>query len=91
MILRECPTRCPLASSKIEPISKALRRIYNDLDIKCKFFNKWNQIVKLCDLDKHEQLCQLPKCFNFEQCNNLVKQVLYLLLTMLEIFINLGI
>eukprot|EP01015_Nassula_variabilis_P002947 TRINITY_DN1178_c0_g1_i2.p1 TRINITY_DN1178_c0_g1~~TRINITY_DN1178_c0_g1_i2.p1 ORF type:complete len:376 (-),score=41.51 TRINITY_DN1178_c0_g1_i2:115-1242(-) len=69
---KECPTRCDLSKTKIERISKALMRIYNDLDIKCQY-ESCGKVVKLCDLEEHEKKCQLPKCINFDVCQNISK------------------
>jgi len=70
---KECPNRCPINNSSIQSIGRALMRIYNDLDVKCKFYVQCKQIVKLIDLDKHEKVCQLPKCANYDVCQNFVK------------------
>jgi hypothetical protein len=45
--------------------SKALQRIYDELDIKCSTCPK---IVKLGDLIKHEGVCNKPKCWNTAIC-----------------------
>lgn len=66
---KECPNRCNAAES-IKPIGKALLKMYNDLDVQCVHYEKCQTIVKFCDLEKHEKTCQLPKCENFELCNN---------------------
>lgn len=42
--------------------------MYNDLDIKCTFFDKCNKVTKLIDLARHEELCQKPVCWNFNNC-----------------------
>lgn len=68
----ECPLGCTEAKANIKPISGALAKIYKNLDIKCKFPN-CGKIVKLCDLDQHETLCQQPKCEFSEICGNHVK------------------
>jgi hypothetical protein len=49
--------------------------MYNDLDIKCAHYDKCNQTVKLVDLEKHEKICQLAKCPNFELCGNNLENV----------------
>lgn len=72
---RECPTRCPVTQGTIKPVGKALLRLYNDLDIKCQYYDKCKKIVKLIDLEAHEKVCQLPKCLNFSICNNNAKNV----------------
>jgi E3 ubiquitin-protein ligase NRDP1 len=69
---KECPNRCTTNIDSIKPVGKALLRMYNELDIKCQYYDKCNQTVKLIDLDKHEKVCQLPKCNNFELCGNLL-------------------
>ena len=48
--------------------------MYNDLDMQCVHFDKCGQVVKLCDIEKHEKTCQLPKCENFELCSNFVQK-----------------
>ena len=53
----------------------ALLRIYKDLDVKCKYFATCQQTVKMCDLEKHESNCNLPKCVNYDICKNNVKSV----------------
>jgi hypothetical protein len=53
-------------------------KLYNDLDIKCTYYDKCNKIVKLIDLDQHEKVCQLPKCVNYAICNNNAKNVKFL-------------
>jgi len=70
---KECPNRCN-PSESIKPIGKALMKMYNDLDIQCAHFEKCKQIVKLCDLEKHEKTCQLPKCQNYELCENFLRK-----------------
>eukprot|EP00330_Aristerostoma_sp_ATCC50986_P000740 CAMPEP_0114592952 /NCGR_PEP_ID=MMETSP0125-20121206/14652_1 /TAXON_ID=485358 ORGANISM="Aristerostoma sp., Strain ATCC 50986" /NCGR_SAMPLE_ID=MMETSP0125 /ASSEMBLY_ACC=CAM_ASM_000245 /LENGTH=285 /DNA_ID=CAMNT_0001791857 /DNA_START=280 /DNA_END=1137 /DNA_ORIENTATION=- len=47
--------------------------MYNDLDIQCEYFDKCKKVVKLSDLADHEATCQLPKCFNYEICENHAK------------------
>ena len=73
----KCPNRC--ASSTIAPIkSKALLRLYNNLDIKCSNA-KCGKVVKVIDLAKHESTCLMPKCWNYEICekgqNNSLKAI----------------
>jgi len=47
----KCPQKC--ADSKITAVmSKALLKLYNDLDIECSN-QKCKKIVKLFDLEKH--------------------------------------
>lgn len=46
-----------------------LIKMYNDLDIRCSF-ESCKKVVKLMDLAKHETTCQLPKCWNYENCEN---------------------
>lgn len=73
--IRECPNRCNPNTDSIKPIGKALLRMYNDLDVKCKYYDQCKQVVKLVDLEQHEKICQLPKCGNFELCGNYMKKV----------------
>lgn len=62
----KCPNRCN--NSKIAPIfSKALQKMYANLDIKCSN-KKCNKTVKLSDLQKHEDTCLKIKCWNVELC-----------------------
>ncbi len=62
----KCPLKC--TDSKISPvISKALLRLYSDLDIICSN-PKCKKTVKLLDLDKHENDCMKVKCWNYENC-----------------------
>ena len=75
--LRECPNRCNPNTDSIKPIGKALLRMYNDLDVKCQYYDQCKQIVKLVDLEQHEKTCQLPKCGNFELCSNFLKKVYF--------------
>lgn len=49
--------------------------MYNGLDIQCEFYEKCKKVVKLSDLADHEATCQLPKCFNFDVCENHAKSV----------------
>jgi E3 ubiquitin-protein ligase NRDP1 len=71
---KECPNRCTTSGDSIKPVGKALMRMYNELDIKCIHFDKCNQTCKLIDLDKHEKVCQLPRCGNFDLCGNLLNE-----------------
>jgi hypothetical protein len=48
--------------------SKALIKIYNDLDIKCSFCSK---VPKMSDIVKHELNCRKPKCWNNDICSGL--------------------
>jgi hypothetical protein len=62
----KCPFKC--ADPKIIPItSKALLKLYFDLDIKCANV-KCGKTVKLGDLEKHEKDCSKVKCWNFANC-----------------------
>ncbi len=64
----KCPNRCGAAISSIQPIfSKALQRVYFNLDIKCSN-PKCERVLKLLDLPKHEATCLLAKCWNFDNC-----------------------
>jgi len=49
-------------------------RMYNELDVRCIHFDKCNQTIKLIDLEKHEKVCQLPRCANFDLCGNLLNE-----------------
>ncbi|KAL4430530.1 hypothetical protein ABPG74_005455 [Tetrahymena malaccensis] len=68
---KDCPNRCSMAQHTITPISRALQRMYNNLEIRCKN-QKCNKVVKLCDLEKHEQECCTPNCINFDNCEKKV-------------------
>ena len=48
--------------------SKALQRIYNDLDIKCVNYEKCQKVLKICDIEAHEKICSQVECKNFEIC-----------------------
>lgn len=50
------------------PASKALMRMYNNLEIKCNN-PKCGKVVKLCDIVKHEEDCNTPNCLNYNNCN----------------------
>jgi len=69
---KECPNRCNPKTDSIKPIGKALLRMYNELDVHCKHYEKCKQVLKLVDLDQHEKTCQLPRCCNFELCGNIM-------------------
>jgi E3 ubiquitin-protein ligase NRDP1 len=71
---KECPNRCPVSAGSIQPIGKALMRIYNDLDIRCKYYDQCKTVLKISDLEDHEKVCQIPKCENFEICGNRSKK-----------------
>ena len=59
----KCPFKC--SDSKISPVfSKALLKLYNDLDVECSN-PKCKKMVKLMDLDNHENMCLKVKCWNF--------------------------
>jgi|JI6StandDraft_1071083.scaffolds.fasta_scaffold03819_4 hypothetical protein len=49
-------------------MSRALYRVYNELDIRCCYFEKCNRTVKMCDLEGHENNCAKVKCFNYLVC-----------------------
>ena len=83
---RECPrSRCDIVKNPIKPIGGALLRIYNNLDINCLYCKV---VKKLSDIDDHERLCNLPKCVNFEICQNNAKPVFYLIIMSLCHFPN---
>lgn len=56
---KECPSKCNPVSNKITVISKALSRIYNDLDIKCSYFDICKKTLKMYDLNEHEKKCNV--------------------------------
>lgn len=69
----KCPNRC---NSQIVPIrSKALLKVYKNLDIKCAN-SACNKILKLSDLEKHESMCLRPKCWNFDVCEKPVSEAI---------------
>jgi E3 ubiquitin-protein ligase NRDP1 len=70
----ECPNRCTPSKDGIKPIGKALQRMYNELDVKCVHFDKCDTMVKLLNLEQHEKTCQLPKCENFQLCQNVITE-----------------
>lgn len=45
----------------------ALKKLYNNLDIRCSN-HKCNKVVKLIDLQVHEEMCLKVKCWNFDNC-----------------------
>ena len=47
-----------------------LKRIYNDIDIKCKYYSLCNKVVKISDLEAHEDDCQAPPCKSKYVCGN---------------------
>ena len=57
-----CPQKCN--SQIIAVRSKALIKVYKNLDIKCSN-PKCDKICKLGDIDAHEDFCLKPKCWNF--------------------------
>lgn len=61
-----CPNRCT-GSTISAMTSKALIKIYNDLDIRCE--KGCLKVIKLLDLPKHELNCGRPKCWNNEMCD----------------------
>jgi hypothetical protein len=62
----KCPNRC--TNNDIKPISsRALLRIYRDLNIKCSN-SQCNKVIKLCDIVAHEASCLQAKCWNYEVC-----------------------
>jgi hypothetical protein len=65
---KECINRCDSTKTEIKPIGPALRRIYNNIEIKCRFFDKCNRKVLMTDLELHEKNCQKPKCKNYDVC-----------------------
>ncbi|CAD8098948.1 unnamed protein product [Paramecium primaurelia] len=64
----ECINRCPKTSS-IQNIQKSLKKIYDDLELKCSYCPK---SFKIGDIDNHEFNCKLPKCINYEICGNTI-------------------
>lgn len=49
-------------------MSKSLYRVYNELEIRCKYFEKCKRVVKLYDLEGHENNCAKVRCCNYEVC-----------------------
>ena len=62
--------RCDLKKYQITDLGKAMKRFYNDLKIKCMYFDDCKKICSLGDLSDHEAKCKLPKCKNFKICEN---------------------
>lgn len=58
----KCPNRC--GTTSITPISRALQKIYRELNVKCSS-STCNKVVKLVDLPTHEAVCLTVKCWNF--------------------------
>ncbi|CAD8170313.1 unnamed protein product [Paramecium octaurelia] len=63
---QECINRCP-KTSVIQGIQKSLKRIYDDLEIRCQYCQK---PFKIAEIEKHENNCQIPKCSNYDICGN---------------------
>ncbi|EGR29925.1 spry domain protein [Ichthyophthirius multifiliis] len=67
---KECPKRCDMSLHQIIPVqSKALLRIYNNLDMKCPN-NDCEKQIKLSDYAQHEIICNSKQCLNFQVCKN---------------------
>ncbi|CAD8109323.1 unnamed protein product [Paramecium sonneborni] len=62
----ECIFRCPQKLS-INPISRALKKIYDDLELKCSNCLKG---IKINQFENHEIGCKSIKCKNYDQCGN---------------------
>lgn len=72
---RDCPkSRCDITKFPIKNISGALLRIYNNLDVCCKFEN-CKQFKKMSDIAMHQKNCQTPRCINFDICGNNINLV----------------
>ena len=56
--------RCP-ANTQIEPLGKAINRMYMNLEIKCTYFEKCQKICTLSDIQDHERMCRIPNCKNY--------------------------
>jgi len=64
----KCPNRCGANIKDIKPIfSKALQRMYQNLNIKCQNA-KCQKVCSLMELPKHEAICMITKCWNFDNC-----------------------
>lgn len=48
--------------------SAALRRIYENLEMKCDSCQK---AVSLSEMEKHKKKCGIPKCWNNDICDGL--------------------
>ena len=64
-----------MQDNEIRPITVALSRIYNNLEILCKFPD-CKRYIKISDIESHEKSCNKPKCLNYEMCKDPVKDVL---------------
>ncbi|CAD8116560.1 unnamed protein product [Paramecium sonneborni] len=63
----ECVNRCP-QQLEIKVISKTLKKIYDDLELRCSNCSKG---IKINLFDKHESECNQKsciKCINYDQC-----------------------
>jgi len=45
-------------------------RMYNNLEIKCSNYENCKKKVTISELQKHEEICNKPKCLNFKICDN---------------------
>jgi len=58
----------------MKPIGKVIRNIINNLEVKCP--NKdCGKIMKFEEYEKHEAICNLPKCQN-EKCNRKLDKII---------------
>lgn len=78
---RDCPNRCSTSSGGIHAIGKVLMKLYNELNIKCKYYDDCQTILKVADLESHEKICNVPKCANYDICGNRAKSVNFFILT----------
>jgi hypothetical protein len=48
--------------------SKVLRKIYKEMKMKCRYYEKCKMVVGIEEVEEHEEFCQKPKCWNVENC-----------------------
>ena len=70
-VKNECPNRCFAQAGSIKLVEGALFKLYKNLDIHCKY-QGCKSVLKLCELEPHEKICEIPTCANYEQCDNYV-------------------
>lgn len=59
--------KCNPNRHSINALSVSLKRMYNNIDIKCTHCKKTK---KLGDIVEHEMKCNKPKCLMHEYCGN---------------------
>jgi len=73
----ECPMRCKKKSngeSIMKPIGKVIKNIINNLEVKCPN-EDCGKIMTFEEYEKHESVCDLPKCQN-DKCKKGVEHLI---------------